>query len=62
MIKVLIYLGSILIGSGLGYLVYKFIGCRSGTCPITSNPYLSIFFGALFGVLFISGYVDKIVK
>jgi len=62
MTKVLIYLGSIVVGSGLGYLVYKFIGCRSGSCPITSNPYISIAMGALFAVLFISEYIGKIVK
>ncbi|MFZ2340317.1 MAG: hypothetical protein WAW07_11430 [Bacteroidales bacterium] len=34
-----------------GYLYYYFIGCNSGTCPITSSPYGSIIMGALLGYL-----------
>lgn len=60
--KILIYLASIIIGSGLGYLVYKFIGCRSGACPITSNPYISIIMGALFAVLLVSDHIGKVIK
>ena len=41
----------ILIGGALGFAYYKFIGCRTGTCPITSNPWSSIFYGALMGFL-----------
>jgi len=37
----------ILVGALGGYLYYIKIGCNSGTCPITSNPYLSIFWGGL---------------
>ena len=37
-----------------GYLYYYFVGCVSGTCPITSNPYKMVFFGALLGYLFFS--------
>lgn len=40
------------IGAIGGYLYYAFVGCVSGTCPITSNPYLSIFYGTLMGYLF----------
>ena len=34
---------------GLGY--QHFIGCRTGTCPITSNPWISTLYGALMGGL-----------
>lgn len=36
-------------GAALGFAYYYFIGCASGACPITSNPYMSILWGALFG-------------
>ncbi len=35
-----------------GYIYYIEIGCNSGTCPLTSNPYLSILWGAVIGYLF----------
>lgn len=40
-----------LIGALLGYLYYHFIGCNSGSCPITSNPYISVIWGAVMGYL-----------
>ncbi len=39
----------IAIGSVLGFAYYYFIGCNTGTCPITSNPFISTFYGALIG-------------
>ncbi|MFC1522907.1 DUF6132 family protein [Elusimicrobiota bacterium] len=42
---------SILIGAALGYAYYRFIGCASGVCPLTSNPYTSTIYGALLGFL-----------
>ena len=41
----------IVIGGVAGFLYYKLVGCRTGSCPITSNPFASIIFGALFGGL-----------
>lgn len=40
-----------IIGAALGFAYYKFVGCRSGACPITSNPYISTVWGALIGFL-----------
>jgi hypothetical protein len=37
------------IGGTIGFLYYYFIGCASGTCPITSNPYASVLYGAVMG-------------
>ncbi len=34
-----------------GFIYYKQIGCTSGNCPITSNAYLTILWGALIGFL-----------
>ncbi|MDW7679957.1 MAG: DUF6132 family protein [bacterium] len=41
----------VIIGAALGFAYYKFIGCRSGTCPITSNPWISTGYGALLGLV-----------
>ena len=39
------------IGGLLGYLYYRLIGCRSGACPITANPWVSGIYGAVMGLL-----------
>ena len=41
----------IVIGAGLGFLYYRFIGCSTGACPITRNPFSSMIYGALIGGL-----------
>jgi len=35
------------LGGALGFLYYKFIGCRTGVCPLTSTPIGSVFLGAM---------------
>lgn len=37
------------VGAGGGFAYYYFIGCASGTCPITSNPWISTAYGAVIG-------------
>jgi hypothetical protein len=37
------------IGGLSGYLYYYFVGCASGSCGITSNPYASTAVGGFFG-------------
>ena len=39
------------IGLVAGYAYYYFIGCNSGTCAITSNPYISSGYGLGTGLL-----------
>jgi len=39
-----------------GYLYYHFVGCASGTCPITSNPLNSTLYGALLGGLLFNAF------
>ena len=34
-----------------GYLYWYFVGCNSGTCPITSSPLNSTLYGILLGGL-----------
>jgi len=42
-----------------GFLYYYFVGCQSGTCPITSNPYISIVYGAVMGYLVLDLFKKK---
>jgi len=44
-------LAGIIAGGVAGYLYYYFIGCRSGSCPINSNPYISTIYGMILGYL-----------
>ena len=34
-----------------GFLYWRYVGCRTGTCPLKSNPYYMIGVGGLFGYL-----------
>lgn len=40
-------------GAVLGYLYYHFIGCNSGSCPLTSTPVSSIILGIAVSAIFI---------
>ncbi len=42
---------SIVAGAAIGYAYYYFIGCYSGTCPITSTWYISTIYGGAAGLL-----------
>lgn len=42
----------IALGGVLGYAYYYFIGCNSGSCAITSSPYVSTIYGAFLGLIF----------
>jgi hypothetical protein len=44
-------------GGGLGFAYYKFIGCPSGACPLTSNRYISTLYDRLVGA-FVAGSVN----
>lgn len=56
--KIIKYIFGGLIGGVLGFGFYFFIGCKSGTCPIQSNPFASTIFGIIFGVLIIDSIKD----
>lgn len=52
MIRLLI---GVAIGAVIGFIYYKLVGCPTGTCPITRNPYSSTIYGAIIGGLIASG-------
>ncbi|MEN6501232.1 MAG: DUF6132 family protein [Tenuifilaceae bacterium] len=41
----------IALGGLAGFAYFYFIGCRSGSCPITSSPVSSILVGSLLGLI-----------
>ena len=46
----------VLFGGGLGFAFYKFVGCSTGTCPLTSNPIISTIYGAGLGALIAASF------
>ena len=44
------------IGGLAGFLYFYYIGCNSGSCPITSSATGTIITGGLLGLLITSGY------
>ena len=48
----------ITLGAVAGFLYWKFVGCSSGTCMITSKPINSTLYGAVMGFL-VAGIFKK---
>jgi hypothetical protein len=46
----------VVVGGGLGFAYYKFVGCSTGTCPLTSNPFISTLYGMVVGALVASSF------
>lgn len=54
------YTAGALAGGILGYFVlYKLIGCSTGGCPITANPFISTIYGIVVGVLLTGVFLAK---
>lgn len=49
--RLLSYFIGLVLGAGGGYLFYRFVGCASGACPVSSNPYFSVIYGGVIGLL-----------
>jgi len=43
------------VGAAIGYAMYRFVGCKTGTCPITANPWTAMAVWGIFGAVFASG-------
>jgi len=39
------------VGALAGFAYYQYVGCYSGSCPITSSPINSTIYGGVMGVL-----------
>ncbi len=57
--KAIIWGIGIIAGLIAGYIYYIRIGCNSGSCPITSNPYITMLYGALVGFFIADFFVPK---
>ena len=55
----IISLAGLLIGAIGGYIYWDQVGCASGTCAITSNPWMSTAWGAAFGYLIFDMFNSK---
>lgn len=43
------------VGAALGYGWYALVGCPGNTCPIVSNPWTSMIYGAAVGGMLAGG-------
>lgn len=57
--KVLITSAFIAGGFIAGFSYWHFIGCTSGTCPLTSNWYNSTLIGGVMGYLLSDSFIGK---
>ncbi|MCW5915499.1 MAG: hypothetical protein KIT66_12935 [Chitinophagaceae bacterium] len=52
-------ISGITLGAIAGFVYWKYVGCLSGTCMITSKPINSTIYGAVMGGLFLSIFRKK---
>lgn len=50
---------AVTIGAVAGFSYYYFVGCTSGTCAITSSPYMSTLGGGLLGFFVVNSPCSK---
>lgn len=48
----------VVLGALGGFLYWRFVGCASGTCPITSSPVYTSLWGAAMGGLLLSMFTS----
>ena len=44
------------VGGGLGLGYSKLVGCPTGACPLTRNPWITAIYGTALGALFASSF------
>ena len=43
------------IGAAIGFAIYRFVGCKTGACPLNSNPWISMLVWGIVGAITTSG-------
>lgn len=43
------------VGAAVGFLIYRTVGCRTGACPLTGNPYIAMAVYGLLGAILSAG-------
>ena len=51
-----LYFMGVLAGALVGFLYWKYVGCVTGSCAITSNPFRSALYFALFGAILFGSF------
>lgn len=59
-IKNKLYLAGASFGALAGFLYWKYVGCLTGTCAITSDPVNSTLYFALFGAILFGSFKKQI--
>ena len=54
----LLFIGAAL-GAIAGFLYWKYVGCLTGTCAITSNPIRSTIYFAFFGAVLFGSFIKQ---
>lgn len=54
-----LYIAGAISGALVGFLYWRWVGCNSGTCLITSRPLNSTLYGALMGALLIGLFKNE---
>lgn len=57
--KYKIHIVGVVLGLIAGYLYYDQVGCVTGTCAITSNPWMSSLYGSVLGYFVAGIFVDR---
>ncbi len=55
MISIIRIVVGAVVGASVGFAMYKFVGCRTGACPLTGNPFIAMSIWGLVGALMGAG-------
>ena len=55
--NLLYYAAGTSLGGLAGFIYYKFVGCKTGVCFITANPYSSSLMGAVLAYLVTGNFI-----